>query len=161
MAEPTTTSISNTTVSTNVTDALPSTVLVETPTEMVRPFLSFLMTIAKFSNRLSLPLLQVMDIDPSTLDAIEEEEDNEVQIDTINEESEHGHENEDCPNNDFCWTEADFIQQYTDMNDATRHRGVLSDSWKKIHELEGHTVEVENRTEGKVVWKVIKECIAD
>ena len=32
---------------------------------------------------------------------------------------------------------------------------------KKIHELEGHNVEVENRTEGKVVWKVIKECVAD
>ena len=119
------------------------------------------MTIAICSNRLSFSLLQVIDIDPSTLDAIEEEEDNEVQIDTINEESENENENEDCPNNDFCWTEADFIQQYTDMNDATRHRGVLSDSWKKIHELEGHTVEVENRTEGKVVWKVIKECVAD
>ena len=47
------------------------------------------------------------------------------------------------------------------MSDATRHRGVLSNSWKIFHELGGNTVEVENRTEGKVVWKVIKECVSD
>ena len=39
MAEPTTASILNTIVSTNVTDVLPSTILVETPTEMVRSFI--------------------------------------------------------------------------------------------------------------------------
>lgn len=89
------------------------------------------MTIAIFSNRLSFSLLQVMDIDPSTLDVIKEEEDNKVQIDTINEESENKTENEnkDCLNNDLCWAEADFIQQYTNMNNVTRHRVVLSDSW--------------------------------
>jgi len=31
---------------------------------------------------------------------------------------------EAMPNNDFCFTEDDFLESVTEMNDATRHRGV-------------------------------------
>ena len=65
------------------------------------------------------------------------------------------------PNNDFCFTEDDFLESVTGMNDATRHRGVWHDAWKKITELEGKEIECNNAKDGKVVWKVIKECDED
>ena len=65
------------------------------------------------------------------------------------------------PNNDFCFTEDDFLESVTGMNDATRHRGVWHDTWKKIKELEGKEIECNNAKDGKVVWKVIKECDED
>ena len=68
---------------------------------------------------------------------------------------------EAMPNNDFCFTEDDFLESVTEMNDATRHRGVWHNAWKEIHELEGEEVVCQNAKEGKVPWKVIKECDED
>ena len=32
-----------------------------------------------------------------------------------------------APNNDFCFTEEDFLRASNEMNDATRHQGIYSD----------------------------------
>ena len=38
-------------------------------------------------------------------------------------------------NNDFCFTEEDFLRASNEMNDATRHQGIYSDTWRKIKNL--------------------------
>ena len=57
----------------------------------------------------------------------------------------------ELPNNDFCFTEDDFLQSFTVMNDTTRHRGFCHNSWKKIRELDGKEVTCRNTKDGKVV----------
>ena len=44
---------------------------------------------------------------------------------------------EALPNNDFCFTEDDFLEAQANMNEATRHIGVYNSTWTKIRELEG------------------------
>jgi len=68
---------------------------------------------------------------------------------------------EAMPNNDFCFTEDDFLELVTEMNDSTRHRGVWHNAWKEIHELEREEAVYQNAKECKVTWKVIKECDED
>ena len=65
------------------------------------------------------------------------------------------------PNNDFCFTEDDFLESVTNMNDATRHRSKWRDAWKIINELEGEEVMCQNAADGKVAWKVVSECDED
>ena len=81
--------------------------------------------------------------DPAAEDAIEEDEDNinaiiaavdGVDTSPDTEESDH-------PNNDFCFTEADFIDTQTAMNDATRHQGTHTTTWTAIKALKGEVVE--------------------
>ena len=106
------------------------------------------------------------EVDSADYDATNEEED------PLNPADIEGHANDDddpaseadpqsLPNNDFCFTEDDFLESVTGMNDATRHRGVWHNAWKKITELEGKEIECNNAKDGKVVWKVIKECDED
>ena len=63
-------------------------------------------------------------------------------------------EEDNAPNNDFCFTQEDFIQTKTEMNDATRHQGTYHDTWTKIKELEGTTVELSSGR-GDITWKVV------
>ena len=62
-----------------------------------------------------------VDGDAAADDAVEEDEDNifnasDEDSDTLEEET------QGIPNNDFCFTEADFLNYQTSMNDATRHQ---------------------------------------
>ena len=101
----------------------------------------------------------------SNIDAINEEEDvlDPVQIDGNNgnvpdpEDEDPAH----VPNNNFCFTEDDFLESLSNMNDATRHRSKWHDAWQIIKGLEGEEVACESAADGKVTWKVISECDED
>ena len=58
------------------------------------------------------------------------------------------------PNNDFCFTEDDFLEARTNMNEATRHAGSYHETWSKIRALTGDTVEVKH-SEGNVIWRIV------
>ena len=101
--------------------------------------------------------------DPAAEDAVEEDEDNlnaiitavgGVGINPDTEESDH-------PNNDFCFTEADFIETRTAMNDAMRHQGTHTTTWTAIKALKGEVVETRNAEYGNCSWTVIDECNED
>ena len=59
-----------------------------------------------------------------------------------------------CPNNDFCFTEDDFLEARTNMNEATRHTGTYNSAWSEIKSLEGESVECRN-ADGVVTWKIV------
>jgi len=59
------------------------------------------------------------------------------------------------------FTEDDFLESITEISNATRHRGVWHNALEEINELEGEEVVCQNQEEGKVTWKVIKECDED
>ena len=59
-----------------------------------------------------------------------------------------------CPNNDFCFTEDDFLEARTNMNEATRHTGTYNLAWSEIKSLEGESVECRN-ADGVVTWKIV------
>ena len=103
--------------------------------------------------------------DTANLDATNEEEDvlDPAQIDDNNDNAPDP-EDEDpahLPNNDFCFTEDDFLESLSNMNDATRHRSKWRDAWHIIKGLEGEEVACQNAADGKVTWKVISECDED
>ena len=58
------------------------------------------------------------------------------------------------PNNDFCFTEDDFLEARTNMNEATRHTGSYNQAWSQIRALNGNTVEVKH-SEGNVIWRIV------
>ena len=104
--------------------------------------------------------------DASNLDAINEEEDvlDPAQIVDGDNDNAPDPEDEDpanLPNNDFCFTEDDFLESLSNMNDATRHRSKWRDAWQIIKGLEGEEVVCQNAADGKVAWKVITECDED
>ena len=94
--------------------------------------------------------------DATVLDAVVEEEDGVDDDDDAVEESQ-----EPLPNNDFCFTEEDFLSYRSSMNDATRHQGVYKDSWEKIKALAGEEVRVSSAHDGTIVWKVVEGCFDD
>ena len=59
------------------------------------------------------------------------------------------------PNNDFCFTEADFLETQYQMNDATRHQGTYNDAWDVIKKLEGKVIETSSNKMGKMKWTVV------
>ena len=59
------------------------------------------------------------------------------------------------PNNDFCFTEEDFVEARNEINEATRHQGSCAEAWRQIRELEGEEVSIESSKDGKIVWKVV------
>ena len=66
------------------------------------------------------------------------------------------------PNNNFCFTEDDFIESINNINDATRHRDNYNFTWNKIKDLEG--VEYIYNTahkDGPITWKVVPGCDED
>ena len=65
-----------------------------------------------------------------------------------------------CPNNDFCFTEEDFLEARTNMNEATRHTGTYNSTWSKIRDLEGADVVVKN-SDGEVIWKIVNDVEDD
>ena len=91
--------------------------------------------------------------DPAALDAVEEGEDIEP------EEEPEGSEDA-TPNNDFCFTNDDFIEYRTGINDATRHQGKYREAWDRIKSLQGHE-EICNSSDGKVVWTVVDKVVDD
>ena len=102
--------------------------------------------------------------DASNLDAINEEEDvlDPAQIVDGDNDNAPDPEDEDpanLPNNDFCFTEDDFLESLSNMNDATRHRGKWRDVWKIIKHPEGEEVACQNAADGKVTWKVISKAM--
>ena len=48
------------------------------------------------------------------------------------------------PNNDFYFTEDDFLESITEMSNATKRRGVWHNTGKEINELEGEEVVFQN-----------------
>ena len=67
-------------------------------------------------------------IEPADEDAIVETEDNDegVEEDGIDGDTDL----QSAPNNEFCFTEEDFLRSSNEMNDATRHQGMYNDTWK-------------------------------
>ena len=61
--------------------------------------------------------------EPIVTDAIDEEEDVSDPLEAVVVgENEGGQDKEnESPNNDFCFTETDFIETRNNFNDATRH----------------------------------------
>ena len=99
-------------------------------------------------------------IEPADEDAINDIEDND---ESVGGDEGVGEDEgvESAPNNDFFFTEEDFLRASTEMNDATRHQGIYSDTWKKIKELEGHEEVCQSSADGRVVWKVVPSVTAD
>ncbi len=67
---------------------------------------------------------------------------------------------EALPNNDFSFTEEDFLEAQANMNEATRHIGVYNSTWTKIRELEGKVVECKH-ADGDVHWKIVESVEDD
>ena len=65
--------------------------------------------------------------DPTVMDTVTEEEDTLISVEMMMEDvcqDDNSH-----PNNDFCFTEDDFIDSVNNMNDATRHRSNYNSIW--------------------------------
>ena len=68
--------------------------------------------------------------DPTVMDAVTEEEDTLIPVETMMEDD--CQDDNSHPNNDFCFTEDDFIDSVNNMNDATRHRSNYNSIWDHI-----------------------------
>ena len=94
----------------------------------------------------------------------EMEEDSNPSIFNSNpaQQDEDTEENEDVlyPNNDFCFTEDDFLEAQINMNEATRHTGTYNLAWSKIKALEGDIVECRNQ-DSVVNWKIVSNVEED
>ena len=62
---------------------------------------------------------------------------------------------EGLPNNDFCFTEADFLETRNQMNDATRHQGSHNEAWDTIRSLVGTEVQTTSSKHGNLKWVVV------
>ena len=64
------------------------------------------------------------------------------------------------PNNDFCFTEDDFIDSVNNMNDATRHRSNYNSIWDHI--TKNNTIQyntyntIQNNTKKTTQYKTIQ-----
>ena len=66
------------------------------------------------------------------------------------------------PNNNFCFTESDFLEGVTNMNQAFKHHGIRNAAWDKIHKLVGREVECKsNNKDGCIKWKVVPGVFID
>jgi len=101
--------------------------------------------------------------DPTAEDAIDEDEDNLDAVIAVlgGGDTNQDTEESDHPNNDFCFTEADFIETRTTMNNAMRHQGTHTTTWTAIKALKGEVVETRNAEYGNCIWTVIEECNED
>ena len=99
-------------------------------------------------------------IDAAAVDAVEEDEDN---IDDASDEDTDTpeEENQGIPNNDFCFTEADFLNYQTSMNDATRHQSKHSLAWDEIKNLTDEEVKCSSSGDGNLTWKVVEGVYDD
>jgi len=101
--------------------------------------------------------------DPDPEDAMEEYEDNIEATITAGGGGDTNQDTEeaDHPNNDFCFTEADFIETRNAMNNVMRHQGTHTTTWTAINALKGEVVETRNAEYGNYIWTVIEECNED
>ena len=63
------------------------------------------------------------------------------------------------PNNDFCFTEADFLEAVSNMNTVSKYHKVRSNAWSKIHELVGKEIDMSNKKDGSIKWRVPNHII--
>ena len=77
--------------------------------------------------------------DPTVMDAVTEEEDTLIPVETMMEDD--CQDDNSHPNNDFCFTEDDFIDSVNNMNDATRHRSNYNSIWDHITKKQYHTIQ--------------------
>ena len=92
---------------------------------------------------------------PSVMDAsnkkeedffgVEEDEEDEVQT----------------PNNDFCFTQEDFIRGRDEMNLATQHMSRQRVAWEQIRLMEGEEYVSSSSNDGEIKWRVVKESTYD
>lgn len=75
-------------------------------------------------------IINASTVDPVLVDTVEENEDIEPEEENMNEEVEGS--NDDTLNNDFCFTNDDFIEYYTEINGATRRQGKFKEAWATI-----------------------------
>ena len=112
-------------------------------------------------------------VDPSVLDALEEQEDNveggqedelgpeDIQVPGgVSMPSEATGDDEEIPNNDFCFTHNDFIEYQSSMNDATRHQNTHAAAWNEIKSMVGEEITVKSAKDGNIKWRVV-ECVRD
>ena len=78
--------------------------------------------------------------------------------DDVNEEVEN---EEAMPNNNFCFTNDDFMEYCTELNNAIRHQGKYREASNTVKVLEGHEEKIPSTTDGKVVWKVVEKATDD
>ena len=91
----------------------------------------------------------LVEVEPSVDDAVLENDD-ENDLEAITET--------EFPNNDFCFTEADFVEFRSGMNDATLHQNRHKIAWDKIKMMEGQEIEIASSVHGKIKWKIV-ECV--
>ena len=101
-----------------------------------------------------------VDVDAAAVDAVEEDEDN---IDIASDEDTDTPEeaNQGILNNDFCFSEADFLNYQTSMNDATRHQSKHSLAWDVIKNLTDEEVKCSSSGDGNLTWKVVERVYDD
>ena len=117
------------------------------------------MSVATVRTDSSIARVSISAVDAAADDAIEEDEDNLGAV--LAGGGGGGSEDVDHPNNDFCFTEEDFIESRTAMNDATRHWGTYNVTWQTIQRLKGEVVEMTNAKDGKCKWTVIDNIEED
>ena len=61
----------------------------------------------------------------------------------------------------FLFTEADFLEAVSNMNTASKYHKVRSDAWSKIHELVGKEIDMSNKKDGSMKWKVVPGVFDD
>ena len=96
--------------------------------------------------------------DPTVMDAVTEEEDTLIPVETMMEDD--CQDDNSHPNNDFCFTEDDFIDSVNNMNDATRHRSNYNSIWDHI--TKNNTIQyntyntIQNNTKKTTQYKTIQ-----
>ena len=99
--------------------------------------------------------------DLAVMDAVTKEEDT---LNTVEMTMEDDCQDKDSidnshPDNDFCFTEDDFIVSVNNMNDATRHWSNYNSIWDQIKALDGvEYISGDNHKDGAITWKVIYSC---
>ena len=66
-----------------------------------------------------------------------------------------------APNNDFCFTEADFVNTVTnETNEVVRHQAKHSQAWEKIKSLKGEEL-LCGSGDDKILWKIVEGVYED
>ena len=112
--------------------------------------------------------------DLATTDATDESEDNlqsilNTGIEDTEETLESPNDAEcseeiDLPNNDFCFTHEDFLENTLWNNNASRtaqrHAGAYNSAWREIKALVGQTVESKS-SKGNALWTIVEDVEDD
>jgi len=96
-----------------------------------------------------------IDVDATSFDAFREYEDNIGDTASDNEETPE-EATESLPNNDFYFSEADFLHYRTSMNDATQHQSKHTLTWDVIKNLSREKVKYSSIGDGYLTWKAME-----